>query len=97
MDYSFIDILSRFIHEKENSIGYVVELGSDFGMDLFILAYKLDPSLRKQTGFFSCEFYITNKKHKTEGLIAIDTDMINLYGKNQFNPTSIISRHKITN
>ena len=62
LDYSLIDILANFIHEKENQIDYVVELGSGFGINLFILASKLDPSLRRRIGFFSCEFTDSGKK-----------------------------------
>jgi hypothetical protein len=35
------------------------------------------------------------KKIESEGLIRIDTERVNLYGKNPFNPSSIISWHKI--
>jgi hypothetical protein len=37
------------------------------------------------------------KKMEAEGLIHIDLEMINLYGKKPFNPSSIISWHKIEN
>jgi len=56
LDYNFIDILAKFIHERENRIDYVVELGSGIGINLFFLAYKLDPALRRRVRFFSCEF-----------------------------------------
>ena len=35
------------------------------------------------------------KKMDEEGLIQIDAEKINLYGKNPFNPTTIISWHKV--
>ena len=55
LDYNFIDMLAEFIHERGNGIDYVVELGSGIGINLFLLADKLDPSLRRQIRFFSCE------------------------------------------
>ena len=55
LDYNFIDILATFIQQKERQIDYVVELGSGIGINLFFLAYKLDPSLRRRIRFFSCE------------------------------------------
>jgi hypothetical protein len=55
LDYHYIDILAEFIHERKNRIDCVVELGSGIGINLFLLAYKLDPVLRKRIRFFSCE------------------------------------------
>jgi len=55
LDHNYIDILAEFIHERGNRIDYVVELGSGIGINLFLLASKLDLSLRKRIRFFSCE------------------------------------------
>jgi len=62
LGYNFIDILARLIHKKENRIDYVVELGSGVGINLFLLADKLDTALRKRITFFSCEFTDSGKK-----------------------------------
>jgi hypothetical protein len=103
-----MDILATFIQQKERQIDYVVELGSGIGINLFFLAYKLDPSLRRRIRFFSCEVtdsgrttcekllgFIDELKMSAE-YFGIDTEMANLYGKNPLNPSSIISWHKIT-
>ncbi|OQY02513.1 MAG: hypothetical protein B6I22_13500 [Desulfobacteraceae bacterium 4572_123] len=55
LDYNLIDILATHIQQKENQIDYVVELGSGIGINLFLIAYKLDPDLRKRIRYFSCE------------------------------------------
>ncbi|MBW1981289.1 MAG: hypothetical protein JRJ12_08695 [Deltaproteobacteria bacterium] len=62
LDYNFIDILAEFVQEKENQLDYVIELGSGIGINLFLLAYKLEPALRKRLRFFSCEFTDSGRK-----------------------------------
>lgn len=62
LDYNFIDILAEFIHQEERRIDYVVQIGSGVGINLFLLADKLDPALRKRITFFSCEFTDSGKK-----------------------------------
>jgi hypothetical protein len=63
LDDIFIDILAKFIHKKENQIDYVVELGSGIGINLFLLARKLNPSLGRRIKFCACE--ITDAGRKT--------------------------------
>ena len=62
LDYNFIDILATFIQQKEKQIDYVVELGSGFGINLFLIADKLESALKGRIKFFSCEFTDSGKK-----------------------------------
>jgi len=74
LDDIFIDILAKFIHEEEKQIDYIVELGSGFGINLFNLAYKLDPNLRKRVKFFSCE-YTDSGKQTCERLLGLSNEL----------------------
>ena len=56
LDHKYIEMLVEYILENKNRIDYVVELGSGIGINLFILADKLDQAILEQIEFVSCEF-----------------------------------------
>jgi hypothetical protein len=52
-----INTLIKIINEKGEQIDYIVELGSGFGRNIFVLADRLKPYQKeKQFEYFSCEF-----------------------------------------
>jgi SAM-dependent methyltransferase len=57
-----IDILAQFLSERGHLIDCVVELGSGIGRNLFALAHKLDPQLKKRITFYACEFTTSGKE-----------------------------------
>jgi len=62
LDHKFIEILAKYILGNRNRIDYVVELGSGIGINLFLLADKLDQAMLRQITFFSCEFTDSGRK-----------------------------------
>jgi len=59
-----INTLIKIINEKREQIDYIVELGSGFGRNIFVLADRLKPYQKEnQFGYFSCEF--TNSGQET--------------------------------
>lgn len=73
-EHILIDILANFIHQSPAPIDCVVELGSGIGRNLFSLANRLDPGVKKRIQFFSCEFTDSGKKACRE-LLKLSNDL----------------------
>lgn len=69
-----VDILAQFLNERRNQVDCVVELGSGIGRNLFFLAHKLDPQLRKRIMFYACEF-TTSGKEVCASLRELESDL----------------------
>ena len=58
-----INTLLKIINEKKEQIDYIVELGSGFGKNIFVLADRLKPYQKeKQFEYFSCEYTVSGQE-----------------------------------
>lgn len=73
-EFNINDSVARFLNETDEQIHYVIEFGSGFGRNLFILASKLESHLRTKIGFYACEFTEAGRKACAE-LHSLDPDL----------------------